>query len=82
MEFLEFIVDEMLIAIPVLYIIGYIIKNTPKMLDWVIPYVLVVIAVALAIGMNGLSVDSIIQGVLVAGATVLVNQGIKQVKEK
>eukprot|EP00828_Plagiopyla_frontata_P010700 TRINITY_DN1575_c0_g1_i4.p2 TRINITY_DN1575_c0_g1~~TRINITY_DN1575_c0_g1_i4.p2 ORF type:complete len:106 (+),score=5.97 TRINITY_DN1575_c0_g1_i4:158-475(+) len=78
MEFSQYIADNALILIPALYIIGMLIKNIEKIADKYIPIILLVIGILGAIGLMGLSVNSAIQGVLVTGATVYVNQLIKQ----
>jgi len=86
MDFINYIVDKMLILIPVLYVIGMILKNTPKVFDWLIPWILLVLGVVFAvlISLNGEIpiTDAIIQGILVAGATVFTNQLIIQTKNK
>lgn len=74
----EFIQENMVVLIAVLYVLGMLLKNTPRVPDWTIPWALLVIGVTLAIVVGGLCADSIIQGVLVTGATVLINQLIKQ----
>ena len=89
----EFIKPELLILIPVLYLFGLAIKksNVP---DKYIPFILgtagVVLSVMYLITMStdfsSLSIVSIlftgiVQGVLIAGASVYVNQLIKQSKE-
>ena len=78
MDILSYIIDKCLILIPVLYIIGMAIKGVPNIKDWVIPYIIMVFGVAFAVFLNGFNVESVIQGVLVAGATVYANQLIKQ----
>lgn len=78
MDIMTYIIDNCLIVIPALYIVGVIIKAIPKIPDWIIPFVLLAIGEAACIGIMGASVDAAIQGVLVTGAAVLVNQGIKQ----
>lgn len=78
MEIISYIVETALVLIPALWIIGAIIKQIPGAPDWIIPFVLLGLAVAGAIGLLGLSVDSVIQGVLVAGAAVFGNQLYKQ----
>ncbi|MBQ8306073.1 MAG: phage holin family protein [Blautia sp.] len=86
MDFEKYLIEQMLILIPVLYIVGALIKNTPKITDWVIPWILLVIGVAAAIAIGlgaGITIpDAIIQGVLVTGVTVLTNQLIKQTKDR
>jgi len=82
MDIIKYISDEALILIPVLYVVGMMLKNTPKVKDWLIPYILLVIGILGAISILGLSVKSVIQGILVTGATVYTNQLIKQAKNK
>ena len=78
MDILSYIIDKCLILIPVLYIIGMAIKGVPNIKDWIIPYIIMIFGVAFAVFLNGFNVESVIQGVLVAGATVYANQLIKQ----
>lgn len=82
MEFANYIVQNALILIPALYILGMILKTTQKISDKYIPITLLIFGVAGAIGILGISVDSIIQGILVTGATVYANQLVKQSTKK
>lgn len=82
MDFLKYITERMLILIPVLYIIGMIIKGTDKIKNKYIPVILLPIGIAGAIGIGGLNVDSIIQGILITGVTVYGNQLIIQYKKE
>ncbi|MGD2196234.1 phage holin family protein [Lysinibacillus fusiformis] len=83
MEFLyEYIIEQALIVVPVLLVIGQVLKNTPKMQDWLIPYILLVFGVAFTIGVMGITMQSIVQGVLVSGAAVFSNQLYKQYSDK
>ena len=82
MEVANYIVQNALILIPALYILGMILKSTQKISDKYIPITLLMFGVAGAIGILGVSVDSIIQGILVTGATVYTNQLIKQSEKK
>lgn len=82
MEIIEYIIAEALIIIPVLWILGTFLKKTPKIPDWVIPWVLMLIGILLALGLLGISVDAAIQGILVSGAAVLGHQLVKQTKAK
>jgi hypothetical protein len=82
-DIVSFIVEEALILMPFLYVLGMLLKNTPKVPDWSIPWVLVILgAVAAPFVIKGDPVSDVIQGVLVAGATVLANQLIKQTNQK
>ncbi len=78
----EYIVEQALIVIPVLLILGKIIKETPKVKDWLIPYTLLVLGIIFTVFLTGFNVDSVIQGVLVSGAAVFGNQLFKQTKER
>ena len=88
MDFINFVGENYLIIVPVLYIIGMIIKTIPNIPDWIIPFALLIIGVTLCVGLaarpdSGMTwIDGAIQGVLVTGAAVLVNQGIKQAIKK
>ena len=81
MDFLNYIIDNVLILIPVLYIIGTFLKGLEVINDKYIPLILMAFSIAFSIAILGLNVDSIIQGILITGATVLSNQLIKQSKK-
>ena len=80
-EILEYITENALILIPVLLIIGTIIKRTEKINDKWIPLILLPLGIAGALALGGASVDSAVQGVLVTGAAVYGNQIVKQLKK-
>lgn len=81
MEFLNYIIENALILIPALVIIGQIIKNIEVIPDKYIPLILLVFGIGGAIAIIGVSVDAIVQGVLVTGAAVYGNQIVKQLKK-
>ena len=79
----NYIVEDGLILIPVLYVIGYIIKNTNILSNRWIPLVLLVIGIIFSIFLlNDPIVDRVIQGILIAGVTVFIDQVKKQNFEK
>lgn len=79
MDFLNYIVGNKLILIPVLYIIGYIIKNTKIIRNKFIPLFLLVIGIILSVLMGGDTIiNNVVQGILVTGATVMTDQMIRQ----
>jgi hypothetical protein len=82
MEFAQYITQNALILIPALYVLGMIIKNTEKVNDKYIPIILLIAGIVGAVGIMGISAGSVIQGVLVTGATVYTNQLIKQSTKK
>lgn len=85
----DYIKPELLVLIPVLYIVGMILKNTERVDNKYIPAVLgvggVLLAMLYVMGSEGITImglfTAITQGVLVSGAAVYVNQLIKQTKE-
>lgn len=80
---LNYIVEDGLILIPVLYVIGYIIKHTNILSNRWIPLVLLVISILFSIFLlNDPIIDRVIQGVLIAGVTVFIDQIKKQNFEK
>ncbi len=81
MEVLGYITDKALILIPVLNIIGMIIKHLEKINDKYIPLIVLFFGVLGTLGIMGVSVDSVIQGVLVSGTSVFGNQIVKQLSK-
>ena len=77
--FLNYIVEDGLILIPVLYIIGEIIKQTLIIKDKWIPLILLFFGVLFSVLLlNDPMINNIIQGILITGATVYINQVKKQ----
>ena len=81
MDFFSYITENALILIPVLVVIGQIIKNIQLIDNKWIPLILLPLGVAGAMALGGWTVDAAIQGVLVAGAAVYSNQIVKQMKK-
>lgn len=81
-EIIKFITEEALVLMPVLFILGLLLKNTPKVADWTIPWALLALGVVGSILIVGDVLQGIVQGVLVAGATVLTHQLVKQTIER
>lgn len=82
MEFAKYIANNALILIPMLYALGMVIKKTEKIDNRYIPIILLVTGILGATGIMGISVNSVVQGVLVTGATVYTDQLIKQTTKK
>ena len=81
MDFLKYITENAIILVPVLYIIGNILKSTELIKDKYIPILLMPVGIAFSIAIIGVNVEAIIQGILVTGATVYSNQLIKQLSK-
>lgn len=86
MGYEDYIKAELLVLIPVLYIIGRFLKQSEKIKDKHIPLILGCFGIALAAiyvvateGFNGLSLfTAITQGILTAGCAVYTNELITQ----
>lgn len=94
MELNEYIKPELLVLIPVLYLIGAAIKNSSvadKFIPWILGGVSVLLSTLwiLATGFPTNAADAalaiftaITQGVLIAGASVYANQLVKQTRKE
>lgn len=79
MEIINFIIEEGLIMIPALYIIGEIIKLTGSLNNKWIPLTLLIFSLLFTpLLLGGFTPDNIVQAILVTGVTVLGDQLIKQ----
>ena len=81
MDFLKYITENAIILVPVLYIVGAILKGTELIKDKYIPIILMPIGIAFSIAVIGVNIQAVIQGILVTGATVYSNQLIKQLNK-
>lgn len=81
MDILSYITEHALILIPVLVVIGQIIKNIQVIENKWIPLILLPLGVVGAMALGGWTVDAAVQGVLVTGAAVYSNQIVKQMKK-
>lgn len=79
MDILNYVVQEGLVMIPVLFIIGEIIKGTELLDNKWIPLTVLVISIGFTpLLLGAYTANNIVQAVLVAGVTVFGNELIKQ----
>lgn len=81
MDLLKYITENYLIIIPVLYVIGMVLKSIKRVPDEVIPLILLMAGIGFSIAIGGITVQAVMQGILVAGAAVFSNQFFKQTPE-
>lgn len=74
---IQFVPEQLLILVAALYVIGIFLKAS-KIADWTIPWILLSVGILGAIGIEGISVMAVIEGIICAGVAVLTNQLIKQ----
>ncbi len=77
---LEYITENGLLLIPVLNIIGTIIKGIEKIPNKYIPLILLVFGILGAVAIMGITPQSFVQGVLITGTAVYGDQVVKQIK--
>lgn len=80
MDFLTYVKEEALVLVPVLMILGKMIKVSKIIESRFIPLILLFISLIFTTFNFGFSYQSVIQGILVAGAAVFSHQLIKQAK--
>lgn len=78
MQAIDYIVSNALIIIPVLNILGRILKGIEKFPDKFIPVLLLPVGILGALLLCGFSADSLVQGILVTGTAVYGHQLFKQ----
>ncbi|KMZ43997.1 MULTISPECIES: phage holin family protein [Bacillales] len=79
----QYLLDDVLIVVVALLFIGVILKKTPRIADWLIPWLLTVSGIGLAWGVMGaITVQATIQGILAAGIATLGHQLWKQTFDK
>lgn len=79
---LEFINPELLIVVAACWIIGFTLKQTPKVQDWTIIYIVTGVAIVFACLLLGFTAQSIIQGILCGAVAVYSNQFVKQYQKR
>lgn len=77
----ELIDPRLLIVVAACWVIGWVLKRTPKVPDWSIVYIVLIVAVWLTIGLLGWSVEALIQGILAGAFAVFGHQAVKQTGE-
>lgn len=77
----EFLNEGLYILIPVLWIIGAVIKKSAKIKSNYIPYFIIVISILYVFLLTQDIVEALVQGIIVAGITVLAHQLVVQTKE-
>ncbi len=87
MDFMNFILEQNLIIIAVIYVIGVFLKKLEMIPDKFIPLILTAVAIAFSLLTSKISTTeeithAIMQGILIAGAAVLGNQLWKQSIQK
>lgn len=78
MDIIQFVPEELFIVVAVLYGVGMLLKKTPKVADWCIPWLLMVVGIVFSVLMQEVSPEAILQGILCSFCAVGTNQLFKQ----
>ena len=81
MDILSYVTENALILVPVLVVVGMILKNIELIPDKYIPVILLPLGILSAMAIGGWNVEMAIQGVLVTGCAVYGHQIYKQLKK-
>ncbi|WP_438347285.1 phage holin family protein [Paenibacillus sp. FA6] len=72
---------KLFVVVAVCWVLGIMLKKTPRVADWSIVYVVTLFAVGLTIWILGFSSESVIQGILCGAFAVYGNQLVKQARK-
>lgn len=78
----DLIEPKLLIVVAACWVVGLMLKSTPKVPNWTIVYVVTVFAMFLTVWLMGFRPESVIQGILAGAFAVYGHQFIKQTKGK
>jgi hypothetical protein len=81
MDVMQFIKPEVLVIVLVIYVIGLMLKGTKRIPDWLIPFILLAIAIMFCFLIIGFVVEAVIQAILLTALAVYGNQIFKQLME-
>lgn len=79
---IKFVPEQLLILVAALYVVGMFLKKTPKVTDWSIPWILLILGVGFSISIMGVNASSILQGIIYSFGAIATNQLIKQTINK
>lgn len=82
MDMIQFVPEQLLILAGALYVIGYFLKQTPNVKDYLIPWTLMFAGIGFSIAIMGVNANSILQGIIVSFTAVGTNQLVKQTVNK
>lgn len=84
----EYLQPETIGVAVALYVLGMILKGSKKVMDWIIPFVLLGLGVILCVAIYVIQspgpeaiIQGFLQGIFATGSAVLVNQLIKQARK-
>ncbi|NQD67775.1 hypothetical protein HP456_17855 [Bacillus haikouensis] len=70
--------NQLTVLVPVLWVLGFALKKTPHIPDWLIIWILLAIGVAASGWRLGFDFNGIANGFICTGAAITTHQSIKQ----
>lgn len=77
MDIVDLVNDRLMVVIPVLWFIAAVLKNTPYIKNWLIPWIICFLGIVLCIVIAGFDIQSVLQGILCSGIALFGTFGIK-----
>lgn len=74
----SFLNENYYMLAPVLWVIGFALKNTPRIPDWTIIWILLGLSIGFGVISYGFHLEVIMNGIIAAGVAVLGHQMFKQ----
>lgn len=78
----QLIDPKLLIVVAACWVFGYVLKQTPRVPNWSIVYMVTAAALGLTVWLIGWGPEAVIQGVLAGAFAVFGHQIVKQAKER
>lgn len=78
----DFLIVEAYGVVIALWIFGTALKKTPKVQDWMIVYILILLGIIFTMFLLGPTVDALLQGIIAAGVAVLGHQSLVQARDR
>ncbi|WP_141432383.1 phage holin family protein [Bacillus sp. 03113] len=78
MNLIQYLDENYLVLVPALWVIGIALKQTPKIPDWSIIWILLFLSITTGTYIYGFSFRGILNGIVAAGVSVLGHQVVKQ----
>lgn len=73
--------QEIAFIVPALWVIGLILKSIPKVPNFIITLVILVLGILFSVFVIGFDVNGVVQGIVASGVAVLGHQLVKQLKD-
>lgn len=78
MNLFEFLNENYFFLVPALWVVGYAMKQTPKVPDWSIIWILLGISLGMGTLAFGFTAEAITNAIIAAGVSVFGHQLVKQ----